>query len=39
MDLVRRMLAAPTYPGGRSEATKGQTMIKPIRIVTVRPIG
>lgn len=38
MDLVRRMLAAPTYPGGRSENTKGQTMVKPIRILTVRPV-
>ncbi len=38
MELVRRMLAAPTYPGGRSENTKGQTMVKPIRILAVRPI-
>ncbi len=39
MDLVRRMLAAPTYPGGRTPTTKGQTIINPIRILTVRPIG
>jgi peptidyl-prolyl cis-trans isomerase A (cyclophilin A) len=38
MDLIRRMLAAPTYPGGRSENTKGQTMVKPIRILTIRPV-
>lgn len=38
MDLVRKMLAAPTYPGGRSETTKGQTMVTPIRIVSVRPV-
>jgi len=39
MDIVRKMLAAPTYPGGRSVDTKGQTMIKPVRIITVRPLG
>ena len=38
MDLIRRMLAAPTYPGGRSENTKGQTMVKPVRILTIRPV-
>lgn len=38
MPLVRRMLAAPTYPGGRSRNTMGQTIIAPIRILTVRPV-
>lgn len=36
MPIIRKMLAAPTYPGGRSENTKGQTIIKPIRIVRAR---
>jgi len=39
MEIVRRMLASPTYPGGRTEHTKGQTMVKPVRILSVRPIG
>lgn len=39
MPLVRRMLAAPTYPGGRSANTKGQTMIKPVRIISARRVG
>jgi peptidyl-prolyl cis-trans isomerase A (cyclophilin A) len=38
MDLVRRILAAPTYPGGRTPTTKGQQIVDPIRILTVRPI-
>jgi peptidyl-prolyl cis-trans isomerase A (cyclophilin A) len=38
MDLVRRMLAAPTYPGGRSANTKGQQIIAPIRIVSARRV-
>jgi peptidyl-prolyl cis-trans isomerase A (cyclophilin A) len=38
MPIVRRMLAAPTYPGGRSASTKGQTMIKPVLIVAARQI-
>jgi peptidyl-prolyl cis-trans isomerase A (cyclophilin A) len=36
MPLVRKMLAAPTYPGGRSANTKGQTMIAPLRIISAR---
>jgi peptidyl-prolyl cis-trans isomerase A (cyclophilin A) len=36
MPLVRKMLAAPTYPGGRSANTKGQTMIAPVRIISAR---
>jgi peptidyl-prolyl cis-trans isomerase A (cyclophilin A) len=39
MPLVRKMLAAPTYPGGRSENTKGQTMISPVRIISARRVG
>lgn len=38
MDLVRKILAAPTYPGGRSEQTMGQTIIKPIRILSARRV-
>lgn len=38
MDIVRKMLAAPTYPGGRSEQTIGQTIIKPIRILSARRV-
>jgi peptidyl-prolyl cis-trans isomerase A (cyclophilin A) len=38
MELVRRMLAAPTYPGGRSENTKGQQIISPIRIISARRV-
>jgi peptidyl-prolyl cis-trans isomerase A (cyclophilin A) len=38
MELVRRMLAAPTYPGGRSANTKGQQIISPIRIVSAQRI-
>jgi peptidyl-prolyl cis-trans isomerase A (cyclophilin A) len=36
MPLIRKMLAAPTYPGGRSANTKGQTMIKPVPIISAR---
>lgn len=39
MEIVRKMLAAPTYPGGRTPETKGQTMITPVRIISVRPLG
>jgi peptidyl-prolyl cis-trans isomerase A (cyclophilin A) len=39
MPIVRKMLAAPTYPGGRSANTKGQTMIKPVAIIAARRIG
>lgn len=38
MDVIRKMLAAPTYPGGHSVDTKGQTMISPIRILSARPV-
>ena len=39
MPIVRKMLAAPTYPGGRSANTKGQTMIKPVPIISARRIS
>lgn len=38
MPLIRKMLAAPTYPGGRSENTKGQSIIAPIRIISARRV-
>lgn len=36
MPLVRRMLAAPTYPGGWSHETIGQAIVKPIPIISAR---
>jgi peptidyl-prolyl cis-trans isomerase A (cyclophilin A) len=39
MPIVRKMLAAPTYPGGRSANTKGQTMIQRVPIIAARRIG
>ena len=38
MSAVRKILAAPTYPGGYSQTTKGQSIIKPIRIITARRV-
>lgn len=38
MPVLRRILAAPTYPGGESRATIGQSIIDPIRILTVRRV-
>ncbi len=38
MDVVRRILALPTWPGGFSEATKGQMIRKPVIIRTARRI-
>ena len=38
MPIVRRMLAAKTYPGGRSRNTIGQSIVAPIRILTVRRV-
>lgn len=38
MPLVRKMLAAPTYPGGRTATTKGQQIISPIRIISARRV-
>jgi peptidyl-prolyl cis-trans isomerase A (cyclophilin A) len=39
MPIVRKMLAAPTYPGGRSVTTKGQQMITPVRILSARRVN
>lgn len=38
MAAVKTILAAPTYPGGYSQTTKGQSIVKPIRIVTARRV-
>ena len=38
MPVVRKMLAAPTWPGGRSENTIGQSIRAPIRIISARRI-
>jgi peptidyl-prolyl cis-trans isomerase A (cyclophilin A) len=38
MDVVRKILASPTYPGGRSRNTIGQSIIKPIRILRARRV-
>lgn len=38
MDVVRKILASPTYPGGRSQNTIGQMIIKPVRIVRARRV-
>jgi peptidyl-prolyl cis-trans isomerase A (cyclophilin A) len=39
MDVVRKILALPTYKGGFSYATMGQSIRKPVKIVTARRIG
>lgn len=36
MPIVRRILAAPTWPGGRSQTTIGQHLKAPVTIVTAR---
>lgn len=38
MPLIRKMLAAPTHPGGHTPTTKGQTMISPVRIISARRV-
>ncbi|MBY8825999.1 peptidylprolyl isomerase [Sphingomonas colocasiae] len=38
MAIVHRILALPTWPGGRSITTKGQHIKQPIRIISVRRI-
>jgi peptidyl-prolyl cis-trans isomerase A (cyclophilin A) len=38
MPVVHRILALPTWPGGRSQTTKGQHIREPIRILTVRRV-
>jgi peptidyl-prolyl cis-trans isomerase A (cyclophilin A) len=39
MDAVRHMLAAPTFPGGWTAETKGQSIIHPFRIVSARRLS
>jgi len=39
MDVVRRILAKPTYPGGLSRATLNQTIRRPVRILSVRRVS
>lgn len=38
MDVVRRMLAAPTYPGGWSHETIGQSIVQPIPILAAHRV-
>lgn len=38
MPVVHRILALPTWPGGRSITTKGQHIREPIKIISVRRI-
>ena len=38
MPIIRRILAAPTHPGGYSAEMKGQTLVSPIRIITARRV-
>lgn len=39
MDVVRKILAMPTYRGGYSYTTMGQSIRKPVKILTARRIG
>lgn len=39
MPIVRKILASPTYPGGRTVTTKGQQIIAPIRIISARRVA
>ncbi|WP_420141914.1 peptidylprolyl isomerase [Sphingomonas sp.] len=36
MDVVRRILAKPTWPGGRSYTTLGQSIRQPVKILSAR---
>lgn len=38
MDVVRRILKMPTYPGGYSKTTMGQTIRDPVRILRARRV-
>jgi peptidyl-prolyl cis-trans isomerase A (cyclophilin A) len=38
MPAVRKILAKPTYPGGRSANTMGQQIIEPVRIISARRV-
>lgn len=39
MDIVKRILVLPTYPGGLSAETMGQTIINRVKILGARRIG
>jgi peptidyl-prolyl cis-trans isomerase A (cyclophilin A) len=39
MDVVKRILVLPTYPGGLSAETMGQTIIQRVRIVSAHRVG
>lgn len=39
MDVVRRILAKPTYPGGLSLETFGQTIRQPVKIIATKRVG
>ena len=39
MDVVRRILAKPTFPGGLTIQTLGQTIRRPVRIISTRRLG
>ncbi|SNS44426.1 peptidyl-prolyl cis-trans isomerase A (cyclophilin A) [Sphingomonas laterariae] len=39
MPVVRKILAKPTYPGGYSRTTMGQSIIDKPRIITARRVG
>lgn len=38
MDVVRTILAGETHPGGWSQTTKGQSLVKPVRIISARRV-
>ncbi|WP_174273876.1 peptidylprolyl isomerase [Sphingomonas bacterium] len=38
IDIVRRIMTLPTYPGGLSAATMGQTLVRPVRILSAQRI-
>jgi peptidyl-prolyl cis-trans isomerase A (cyclophilin A) len=39
MDVVRKILALPTYKGGYSRTTMGQSIMNRVKIVTARRVG
>jgi peptidyl-prolyl cis-trans isomerase A (cyclophilin A) len=38
MDVIRKILAEPTHPGGWSRTTMGQSLVTPVRIVSARRV-
>ncbi|SMF75147.1 peptidylprolyl isomerase [Allosphingosinicella indica] len=38
MPVVQKILAKPTYPGGRSQNTMGQSIMKPVKIISARRV-